>query len=218
MSGRTAEDRLREEYFSLLPHIRRVAEELETEVRYLLFPVVRELECHERLVVRCRVKECESAIESVRRRQELESLNNANGDVSLRSLNDLAGLRVLAFPRHRLIQSDELIRKRFPLWISDPVPAVPGSIQALAYKYHGFCSEHALIHSEIQVLSMLVGLFWEVEHGALYKPTLRLRGIGGSLDMRARNADVIRALNAFEDQFEALAGKNDAAERVRAVH
>ncbi len=36
---RTIEDRLREEYFELLPDIRRVAEHLEAEVRYCVLPI-----------------------------------------------------------------------------------------------------------------------------------------------------------------------------------
>ncbi|HEV7715562.1 MAG TPA: hypothetical protein VGO53_08195, partial [Steroidobacteraceae bacterium] len=90
MTKRTTVDRLREEYFSLLPDIRRATEELETEVRYLLFPIARELERHERLVIRCRVKECESAIGALRRRQELQKFEGEEGG-SLKSLNDLAG-------------------------------------------------------------------------------------------------------------------------------
>ena len=205
MARRTTEDRLREEYFSLLPCIRRTTEELETEVRYLLFPVVRELERHERVVIRCRVKECESAIGALRRRQESGTFNDELTNLSLTTLNDLAGLRVLAFPRHRLLQCDALIRKRFMAWKSDPVPAAHESTQILAHKYHGLCGAHASVRSEIQILSMLIGLFWEVEHGALYKPAPRLSRIDGSLEMRARNAEVIRALCAFEEQFEVLA-------------
>jgi hypothetical protein len=70
MSCRTTEDQLRSEYFDLLPHIRRVADELETEVRYLLMPVMRHLESHEKIVVKARVKDCESAIGAIRRRPE----------------------------------------------------------------------------------------------------------------------------------------------------
>jgi len=36
MDRRTIEDRLRDEYFELLPEMRRVAEHLETEAKYLV--------------------------------------------------------------------------------------------------------------------------------------------------------------------------------------
>jgi hypothetical protein len=40
---RTIEDRLREEYSLLLPDIRRVTEQLESEVRYCVLPILRTL-------------------------------------------------------------------------------------------------------------------------------------------------------------------------------
>jgi ppGpp synthetase/RelA/SpoT-type nucleotidyltranferase len=70
MAGRTVEDRLREEYFDLLPDARRVLEELETEVRHVLLPISSRLDRYERLVVTSRIKDCESALEALRRRQE----------------------------------------------------------------------------------------------------------------------------------------------------
>ena len=67
---RTIEDRLREEYFELLSDIRRVAEDLEAEVRYCVLPICHKLDKYERLVVTSRIKECESALDSLRRRRE----------------------------------------------------------------------------------------------------------------------------------------------------
>lgn len=52
---------------------------------------------------------------------------------------------------------------------------------------------------------MLTGLFWEVEHSAIYKPDPRLNGIAEDRGMRERTTDVVNALRAFEEQFEALA-------------
>jgi predicted ATP-grasp superfamily ATP-dependent carboligase len=49
---------------------------------------------------------------------------------------------------------------------------------------------------------MLIGLYWEVEHAAIYKPSPRLRGIADSLDMKQRDNDVHAALRAFETEFE----------------
>jgi hypothetical protein len=61
MANRTIEDRLREEYFDLLPDIRRVLEELEARARFKVMPISLELDQYERIVIRSRVKECESA-------------------------------------------------------------------------------------------------------------------------------------------------------------
>ncbi len=206
MSGRTIEDRLRGEYFELLPHIRRVADEVETEVRYLLMPVMRNLESHEKIVVRARVKDCESAIRALHRRPEyFEPGSPIREPPSLRSLKDLAGVRILAFPRRRVIEIDEALRNRFGNWTADPVPPAPGTADLLALKYHGFCSPHCHVRAEIQLLSMLIGLFWEVEHGAVYKPGERLRQVEISTKMQKHYAEVIRALSSFEQEFEAIA-------------
>src|SRR5664280_3024387 len=56
-----------------------------------------------------------------------------------------------------------------------------------------------------QIVSMLTGLFWEVEHSAIYKPTPSLKGIARSLEMQQRTRDVLRALRSFEEEFERLA-------------
>ena len=112
---RKPEDRLREEYFDLLPDIRRVANELEAEVKHCLIPISLRLEKHERLIVTSRIKECNSAVESVRRRQEGATFDNDRPKrYALTSLNDLAGVRVLAFPRTRLTEADRELRARSP--------------------------------------------------------------------------------------------------------
>jgi hypothetical protein len=51
---------------------------------------------------------------------------------------------------------------------------------------------------------MLVGLFWEVEHSTIYKPSPQLKGVSQSLEMRQRNSEVLKALKAFEEEFERL--------------
>jgi hypothetical protein len=70
MKSRSIEDQLREEYFSLLPRMRRVAAQLEAEVRYHLVPISNRLERFEQLAVKSRVKDCESAVEKLLHRQE----------------------------------------------------------------------------------------------------------------------------------------------------
>ncbi len=218
MSPRTVADHLRDEYFSLLPHIRDVTEELEAEIRYLLIPLMQGRERHERIVVKSRVKECESAINALMRRQEIwRFVESGSTSCTLRTLNDLAGVRILAFPRYRVTEIDGVIRNRFNDWTSDPVPATPGTTNLLALKYHGYCSRRE-IRAEIQVMSLLIGMYWEIEHAALYKPGDRLRGMEISLKMQQRNSDVIRALNEFEMQFESLVGETPSGTREGASH
>jgi hypothetical protein len=102
-----------------------------------------------------------------------------------------------------LAEVDRLLRKEFATWTSDPVES-DGEVQA--FKYYGHCSQaSAKVKGEYQVVSMLTGLFWEVEHSAIYKPDARLGGISEHLGMLSRTRDVMKALKAFEEQFEALA-------------
>ncbi len=57
---------------------------------------------------------------------------------------------------------------------------------------------------EFQIVPMLTGLFWEVEHDAIYKPSPRLKGVSKSLEMKECSKDVLKALKSFEEKFERL--------------
>lgn len=199
---RTIEDRLREEYFVLLPEIRRVVEQLEAEVRYHVLPITKGLETYERLVVKPRIKECESAVDALRRRQEAATFDHDRpGLYTLADLNDLAGIRVLVFPRSRLTEVDEVLRNRTPFtsWNSDPVE---DDGELTASTYYGYCNPSDRIKGEYQIVPMLTGLFWEVEHSAMYKPTPKLRGVTRLDEMQQRYREVLKALKAFEQEFE----------------
>ena len=204
MVDRTIEDRLREEYFDLLPDIRRVTDELEAEIKYHTLSISRTLDRHKRLHVTSRIKECGSALDALRRRQEGATFDSDQpGLYTLSALRDLAGVRILAFPRRRLAEIDQVLREQFPSWKFDPVR---DENDVLAYKYYGYCAEASnKVQGEYQIVSMLTGLFWEVEHSAIYKPTPSLKGIARSLEMQQRTRDVLRALRSFEEEFERLA-------------
>ena len=205
MPERTIEDRLREQYFELLPDIRRVAEELDAEVRHCLLPISLRLDRYERLTVTPRIKECESAIDALRRRQEAATFYTDRPELyTLDDLNDLAGVRVAAFPRSRVTEIDQELRKRFPSWISDPVPGFNPDDAPQASKYHGKCRSSDKVKGEFQVVPMLTALFWEVEHNTIYKPSPRLKSIARSLEMQQRTREVLRSLQAFEEEFENL--------------
>jgi len=55
---------------------------------------------------------------------------------------------------------------------------------------------------------MLTALFWEVEHTAIYKPSPILKGVARSLEMQQRTTEVLKALQAFEEEFESLVQHN----------
>lgn len=138
MTPRTFHDYLRDEYSSLLPQIRVCAEELEAEVRHLLIPINRHLDRYERIVIKTRIKECESAIASLERRKNWSRMRTRQPCPSLTALNDLAGIRILAFPKRLVLEIEDALHVRFTDWVADPVPPVPGSANSLALKYHGF--------------------------------------------------------------------------------
>jgi hypothetical protein len=213
--NRTIEDRLREEYFDLLPDIRRVAEHLEAEVKYLVLPIRRKLDRYEQVVVTSRVKDCESAVDSLRRKQEGSTFDTERPTLyTLRDLGDLAGVRVLAFPSSRLAEVDEEIRKRFDSWEPGPVTGLGEAELKLASKYGGYYREASdRIRGEIQIVPMLIGLFWEVEHSAVYKPSPKLKGVAAHPEMQRCASEVYKALRAFERQFEALLSNHGLGSR-----
>jgi hypothetical protein len=203
MEGRSVEDKLREEYFEILPEIRAVCEHLEAEIKYRVLPISRSLDRFERIAVRSRIKKCESALDSLRRRQEGATFDSERAEAyTLRTLKDLAGVRVLAFPRARLGEIDATLRNVFDNWMEDPVLGDHG--ENLAFKYWGFSAASNAISGEYQIVSMLTGLFWEIEHSAIYKPSPQLRGVARSLEMKEPIANVLRALSGFEEEFERL--------------
>jgi ppGpp synthetase/RelA/SpoT-type nucleotidyltranferase len=199
MPGRSVEDRLRDEYFSLLPDVRRVGERLETEIRYHLRETSGRLNDFERVVIKSRIKDCESAIKKLRQQGVVFDPDRPE-NYKLEKLNDLAGVRVLAFPPRLVTEIDTALRSLFPEWASDPVLDERGEV--LAFKYHGYCDASGAVRCEYQVVSMLTGLFWEVEHTAIYKPAPRFLGAARSPRVQEHSASVLRALREFEAAFE----------------
>jgi len=103
-----------------------------------------------------------------------------------------------------MIDVDSILREvnAFREWMPDPVRD-NGKIQAL--KYSGYCADaSSLIGGEYQIVSVLTGLFWNIEHSAIYKPSPQLKGVVRSLTMQERTKDVLEALSAFEEEFERL--------------
>jgi len=205
MAKRTVEDRLREEYFVLLPDARRVLEELEAEVRHCLLPLSSRLDKYERLVVTSRIKDCESALKKLRPEGGVFDPDQADS-YTLTALNDLAGVRVMVFPRSRWHEADTALRchRFFSSWKPDPVLVDDEGEEPLAFKYYGYCSRSTKFHAELQIVPMLIGLFWEVEHAAMYKPSPELKGDPESLEKLRR--EVYGSLRAFETEFERLVG------------
>lgn len=181
----------------------RVAEHLKAQIQYRILPITLQLNTHENLLVKPRIKECVSAMDALRRRCVGGVFDRDLPDTyTLLSLRDLVGVRVLAFPSKRAVEVDALLREQFHDWTSDPIIDKETGKQ-LAFKYYGRCVEAGEnVQCEYQIVSMLTGLFWEVEHAAIYKPAPNLKGIASSLVMQKCTSDVYRALMAFETEFE----------------
>jgi len=198
MPERTPEDRLREEYFDLLPQIRRVAWYLEAEIRYHTREIFQRLKPYEQLVIKSRVKECESAVKTLRDRQEGRTFDpDKLKGYSLLRLPDLAGVRILVFPNARVVEVDHLLREHFQGWTYKPVKDDTGV--AIAPKYWGYCDKVCnKVRGEYHVVPMLLGLFWEVEHSAMYK----FKAVAEFKEMKKHRADVEHALSRFEGGIE----------------
>lgn len=108
---RTIEDRLREEYFALLPEISRVAERLEAEIRYLMLPISGGLRGMKDWLSNAGLSPARARWIN-RRRQETRDFDTNRSEIyTLTSLNDLAGVRVLGFPRNLLAEVDRFITR-----------------------------------------------------------------------------------------------------------
>jgi ppGpp synthetase/RelA/SpoT-type nucleotidyltranferase len=204
--ARTVEDRLRAEYFELIPDMQRTLVALEADVRHHLLPVMIALKRYEQVRITARLKECESAVDSLRRRQEKRVFVSEKADAySLASLRDLVAVRVLVFPSYRREQVHTALRSLLSDWKSDPVPGIEPGDAAVAVKYYGRCSSASTaLTAELQIVSSLVGSFWEIEHAALYKTSPNLQGVLSSPSMKARQRAVLSALSDFEIEFERL--------------
>ncbi len=203
MQDRSVEHRLREEYFDCLPEIRRVLWQLETEIRFRTLPILHDLKGPEQLVIRSRVKDCESALRTLARLRGSPTPEGRQFDpsraeeYSILGLPDLAGVRVLVFPNRRLGQVDSTLRPYFEDWAAKPVKNDHGEI--IAPKYYGYCREvSSRIQGEYQIVPMLIGLFWDVEHSAMYK----FKAVANSKEMRSRRTRVEEALADFEQGVE----------------
>lgn len=208
MPERTIEDELRKQYFDLLPEIRSVAWQLETEIRYHTLSILHQLKPYEHLEIKSRIKEYESAVNTLMRKQE-GNVFQPERKYSILDLRDLAGIRVLVFPYDKLLEVDREIREHQPFkdWTSDSVKYARGF--ARTPKYYGFCSDvSSRVLGEYQIVPMLIGRFWDVEHSAMYKPAGWAKGADRDHDLKTLRTKVEVALSRFEREFEEFVKKN----------
>ena len=199
------QDRLREEYFGLLPLARKLCEELEAKIKFALIQTKKSLKEYERIEIRTRIKDCESAVDALKRRQEGSIFDTSFPEkYTLTELKDIAGVRILVFPKSRIDEIDEHISRALPNWNPDPIPTYDSSSSFLGLKYYGLLDPDIGLFAEYQIVPMLIGLFWEVEHAALYKPRPELKAISASFEMREKRDAVYEALDEFEKSFKSI--------------
>lgn len=213
---RTVRDRLRAEYFDLVPGMQRTLVALEADVRHLLLPVMIGLNRYEQMRIVSRLKECESAVDALRRRQEARDFAPERAETyTLTALRDLVGVRVLVFPSSRIEQARSALQPLLADWSDDPVPAIDSSDSPIALKFYGRSASAATsITAEIQIVSSLIGSFWDVEHAAVYKTSPNLQGVMASPSMSGRYRAVLAALREFENEFERLIHETAEIERL----
>ena len=106
-------------------------------------------------------------------------------------------------------ETHQILRNRFSDWKPDHAESDEIEGELLALTYHGYHKQaSSKVQGEFQIVSMLAGLFWEVEHSAMYKPTPRLKGVAHSREMKQRRREVQRALKDFEEEFERLIARD----------
>jgi len=205
LNEKKTEDDLREDYFRLLPLMRRMEFLLESQIRWHLKSIIYDLEPYQRIEIRSRIKDCDRAISSLRRRRE--GIFDPAQKYSLAELKDLVGFRILVFPESLISTVNKIVTEKFSSLKSDPVLKKGNPEDIIALKYHGYINEHDKFQSEIQIVSMLIGLFWEVEHFTLYKQDPSFKGVI-SEDLKNQNDKILDALEEYSILFESTLREN----------
>lgn len=165
MNDRIVIDRLRQEYSSLRPEMAKVERLLVDQVRWHLKFLAFDLKPYERIETESRIKECESAINTLKRKfgSEAQHEFEKGSQYNLKDLKDLVGLRILVFPPRLKEKVKDVISNEFKSWNEDHNDKLG------LLKFDGFINKSD-IGCEIQIVSLLAGLFLKVEHFAFYKP------------------------------------------------
>ncbi|HEX3986160.1 MAG TPA: hypothetical protein VHX13_06050 [Acidobacteriaceae bacterium] len=204
--GADVTNKLREQYFLLLPKIRLLTTRLEVEIQYHVRNIAQELDPYEQVIVKSRVKDCEGAIRKLRGEGNVFTPEKT---YSLTDLKDLAAVRVLVFPSKRLTQIDELLRtfEPFRRWSPDPLKYAGGSREAPKY-YGTFDEVGGELQGEYQILPILIGNFLEVEHSAMYKPVGWAKGADRDEVLKVLRTDIEKLLIQFEKRFDDFVEQN----------
>ena len=205
---RMVEDKLREEYIKLLPEMHKIQYSLETRIRFALIETVENLQRHERIDVHSRIKGFDSAHNKLLR-THIEFSKKTPEKYNLCDLKDLVGVRILVFPRNLVSTVDRIIiDSAIGSFTEDPFESKEEK-ELPAKKYYGRPDSQSKIKAEYQIVPILIGNFWDVEHDTIYKPAQEHRA--ARMLMKKSVVKVYQALQLFEDQFEEVLKKQRKA-------
>lgn len=198
------EDYLREEYYGLRRELIKMMTSLETQIRWYLRDIIFNLKKHERIEIKTRIKDCESAIGTLKKDIEFNTFENDPNKYKLTNLKDLVGIQIRVFPRHLILDVNTILIDKFPSWLSNHTYS-EDKTDILAHKYYGLIDNiNNNVRCEIQIVPMLVGLFWEVEHFAYYKPYPELINIKKNLEMQQIVQEIGNKFKEFDEVFERI--------------
>lgn len=210
----TDEARLKHEYEELLPKMKKLQSLLDASLRWYLKDEMVSLTHSERIDISSRFKNCESAINKLKRilrnKKEGESKSSIdpNHYYSLTKLKDLVGIRISVFPASKVKIFRQLIADKFADWQED---VDPKHSEISFYKFHGLLPhpEYNDIKCEIQIVPMLIGKFWDVEHFMLYKPKPADKNASEHAQMAHIKEDIYGKFKEFEECFEKVLAKRN---------
>lgn len=197
------ESNIRKSYHELLPVLKKIESLLVSKVQWYLRSEKFNLKEYERISVESRIKSCDSSLEKLVKKypapgQEGSNIRryiNTSNDFSLDKLSDLVGIRILVFPSSKILRIQKIISREFS-WKLDP------EFFAFGSQFQGRLRGCKKIGCEIQIIPMLIGKFWDVEHFVRYKPhpSYRFR-IKNDTEINDLSKDIYELLENFQVRF-----------------
>ena len=159
LSDNTAEIEkwIQEEYKNLRPALNKLRKKVKKEIRTCLSDFTQSLEPWQRIEIRSRIKECNSAIDSLRKRN-FHTLND---------LVDLVGIRIVVFPASLAEKVEGVLIDYFKTLVPDHYFYAKNEIAFR--KYNGLTDDTTKIKCEIQIMPEILYSLVEVEHDFFYK-------------------------------------------------
>jgi len=166
------EAKLLREYFDNCQIYEKIINIVKPQIEYKLIKLRFEKKPWERIDVIARVKEFASALDKLKRQREGRILEPTD---SLRSLNDMAALKIRVFPNIHLVSVDEIINGLFDNLEPDhQFSEKTGEknyefIERLKYTAELPLEYSINIKFEIQIVPYLLDAFMDLEHDIIFK-------------------------------------------------